>query len=58
MEIHLPNSHRKPFRPAPPTFDTACAITPAVRLLLTRFDISISLARTVAELAQLGMAHD
>jgi hypothetical protein len=54
MKVLRHSPYRKAVRTARPTYDTACATAPAVRFILARFDVSPSLASTIASLAQLG----
>lgn len=37
-----------------PDLDAACAVTLAVRLILNRVNVILSLARTIVDLTQLG----
>jgi hypothetical protein len=54
MNVLNRSSARKAVRTVRPTLDTAAPATPATRYILARFDVSPSLARTIACLAQIG----
>ncbi len=54
MKVFKSRAARKAVRSARPTSDVECTVTPAVRFIQRRFDVSVSVARTIAALAQMG----